>query len=152
MSEKITYITSKGLKKLEDELEHLRTVRRKEVAEYLQETTGDIEDPEFLFAQDEQAFVEGRIRALENMLSNVQIIEPGNRGNLVEIGSTVVIQEEGFDSETYTIVGPAEANPSEGLISDESPIGKALIGNKAGDQLEVKTPSGKVKYRILAVM
>jgi transcription elongation factor GreA len=151
MSEKITYITQKGLNRLESELDHLRTVRRREVAEYLKETIVNIEDPEFLYAQEEQAFVEGRIQALEGMLANFQIIEPGNRGGLVDIGTIVVIKGDDSDSETYTIVGSAEANPSGGFISDESPIGKALMGSIAGDEREVKTPSGLLRYRVLAV-
>lgn len=150
--EKPNYITEKGLEKLQIELVHLSTVRRQEIAQYLQETiSGDVEDPEFLFAQEEQAFVEGRILELEKLLSNVKIIEPGNRGDQVEIGSTVIIKENDNETETYTIVGFAEADPSIGLISDESPIGKALIGSKAGDEKDIRTPSGPVRITILAV-
>lgn len=150
--EKTTYITSKGLEKLQSELLYLSTVRRQEIAQYLQETiSGDVEDPEFLFAQEEQAFVEGRILELERLLANVKIIEPGNQGDIVDIGSTVIIKENGKDSETFTIVGSAEADPAVGLISDESPIGKALIGCKAGDEKEIKTPSGLVRFSIIAV-
>jgi transcription elongation factor GreA len=152
MADKITYITPKGLTKLEQELDYLRTTKRQEVVRYLQEMTSNIDDPEYLYAQDEQAFVEGRIRTLEDMLTRVQIIEPGNRGGVVEVGSTIVIKEDDSETETYMIVGSAEANPTEGLISDESPIGKALIGSRVGDIQEVRTPSGNIRLKIIALM
>ena len=152
MTERITYITPKGLTRLEEELDYLRTKKRQEVVKYLQETTSNIEDPEFLYAQDEQAFVEGRIRALEDMLAKVQIIEKGKCGGIVGVGSTIVIKPDDGETETYMIVGSAEANPSEGLISDESPIGKAFIGSRVGDEREVRTPSGNLKLKILALM
>lgn len=151
MSEKITYITQHGLTKLEDELNYLKTVKRKEIAEVLKETVVNIEDPDFLITQEEQGFVEGRIRDLEMLLSNVEIIQPGYHGDRIKIGSTVVIKEGPDDSSTFTIVGSAEADPVNGLISDESPIGQALIGLKAGDSTEVKTPSGVVKLWVLAI-
>ena len=151
MSEKITYITQHGLTKLEDELSYLKTVKRSEIAETLKEMVVNIEDPDFLITQDEQAFVEGRIRDLEMLLSNVEIIEPGYHGDRIKIGSTVVIKEGDDDSSTFTIVGSAEADPPNGMISDESPIGKALIGLKAGDSTEVTTPSGVVKLWVLAI-
>jgi transcription elongation factor GreA len=105
--EKITFITPKGLERLEGELNHLRTVRRKEIAKTLQDVTGDIEDTEFLIAIEEQAFVEGRILQLESLLVNVRVIGPGqcNKG-LIDIGNTVVIRENTMDAETYMIVAP----------------------------------------------
>lgn len=150
--EKKTYITPKGLNKLKRELDHLRVTRRQEIANILADTEGDVEDTEYLIAIDEQAFVEGRILSLERLLTNVKVIEPGmNRNGIVDIGGSVVIKEDGMASETYTIVGSAEADPSTGFISDESPIGKALIGCKVGDEKDIRTPSGLVRYRVLAV-
>ena len=152
VQEKKTYITPKGLEKLKRELDHLRVTRRQEIANILADTEGDVEDTEYLMAIDEQAFVEGRILELLRLLTNVQVIEPGmNHGGIVDIGSTVVIKEDGMASETYTIVGSAEADPPMGMISDESPIGKALIGCKVGDEKRIQTPSGLVRYRVLAV-
>ncbi|MBU0512965.1 MAG: transcription elongation factor GreA [Chloroflexi bacterium] len=150
--EKVTYITPKGLERLEGELNHLRTARRGEIAQYLQETMGDSEEAEYLLAIEEQAFVEGRIHQLEMLLNNFRVIEPGQSNNgLVEVGNTVVVRENNVDAETYTIVGAAEANPGEGLISNESPLGKALLGSRVGDDLEIKAPAGLLKFRVLAV-
>ena len=152
-SEKVTYITQKGLEKLQSELEYLRTVRRREVADNLQETFGDVEEPEYLMAVEERAFVEGRISQLKQLLSNVQVIRPDqNHGGVVQLGSTVVLREgENSELETYTLVGTAEANPKNGLISNESPLGKALIGSMTGEDVEFEGPAGRLKFRILAV-
>ena len=101
---------------------------------------------------EEQAFVEGRIRQLAQLLCNVKVIQPGQQHNgVVELGSTVVLREGDITAETYTIVGAAEANPAIGFISNESPLGKALLGSKAGDDLEIKAPAGLLKFRVLAV-
>ena len=152
-SEKVTYITQKGLEKLQSELEYLQTVKRQEVADYLQETMGNVEEPEYLIAIEERAFVEGRICQLKSLLSNVQLIRPGqNHSRIVDIGSTVVLRENsGIEIETYTIVGSTEANPGSGLISNESPLGKALLGSRAGDVVEFNGPEGLLKFRVLAV-
>lgn len=151
-SEKVTYITPKGLEKLEAELKYLQTVRRREIANYLQETMGDVEDSEYLIAMEEQAFVEGRICQLEELLSNVKVIEPGQKSKgVVDLGNTIVLREGDNDAETFTIVGAAEADPKVGLISNESPLGKALIGSKVGDDVEIKAPAGLLKFRVLAV-
>ena len=150
-SEKVTYITPKGLEKLEAELMYLRTERRREIANYLQETMGDVEDSEYLIAMEEQAFVEGRICQLEDLLSNVRVIEPGQKSGVVDLGSTIVLREGDNDAETFTIVGAAEADPKIGLISNESPLGRALLGRKVGDDLEIKAPLGLLKFRVLAV-
>ncbi len=151
-SENVTYITPKGLIKLETELAYLRTERRREIANYLQETMGDVEDNEYLIAMEEQAFLEGRICQLENLLRNIKVIEPGQKSNgVVDLGSTVVLREGDIDAETFTIVGGAEADPKLGLISNESPLGKALIGSKVGDDLDIKAPAGLLKFRVLAV-
>ena len=151
-SANITYITPNGLEKLENELAHLRSVRRKEIAEYLKDTMGNIEDNEYLIALEGQAFVEGRIRQLERLLSNVKVIQPGqNNCGIVDLGSIVVLRDANMDSETFTIVGSVEADAQKGLISNESPVGKALLGSQAGEDIEIKTPAGVLNYRVLAV-
>ncbi len=149
--QKVTFITAKGLAKLESELDHLRTFRRKEIAQQLQDTMGEAEEPEYLIALDEQAFNEGRIRELERLLANYQVIEPGHSNGLVQVGNTVVIRENGMEAETYTIVGTAETDPEKGFISNESPLGKALLGSRVGDDIEINAPGGLLKFRVVAV-
>jgi transcription elongation factor GreA len=154
MGNSTVYVTPEGLKKLEDELEHLRTVKRQEVAQRLHEAMEDgelIENAEYEAAKNEQAFVEGRILELEHMLAQAQVIEPGKSTGVVGIGSTVVIQEDGKPAETYTIVGAAEANPRDGLISNESPMGQALLDHKAGDDVDVRAPAGLLRFRIVKI-
>jgi len=154
MGNSAVYVTPEGLKKLEEELEHLRTVKRQEVAQRLHEAMEDgelIENAEYEAAKNEQAFVEGRILELEHMLAQAQVIEPGKSTGVVGIGSTVVIQENGKAPETYTIVGAAEANPREGLISNESPLGQALLDHRAGDEVEVRAPAGTLRFRIVKI-
>ncbi len=151
------FLTKAGKKKLDDELEHLRTIKRKEVAERLREAAESslgefVEDPEFEAAKNEQSFVEGRIRELEIILANAQIIIKRRKKNgLVEIGSTVVIKDGRRNPEEYLIVGAAEANPREGKISHQSPLGVALIGAKVGDKVEVTAPAGSFKVKIIEV-
>ena len=150
--EKTTYVTPKGLEKLEAELLYLRTEKRREIANNLQDTMGDVEDSEYLIAMEEQAFVEGRISQLEDLLANIKIIEPGQKSiGIVDLGSTVVVREGDRDPETFTLVGAAEADPLTGLISNESPLGKALLGSKVGDDIAFKAPDGILKFRVLAV-
>jgi transcription elongation factor GreA len=154
MGNSAVYVTPEGLKKLEDELEHLRTVKRQEVAQRLHEAMEDgelIENAEYEAAKNEQAFVEGRILELEHMLAQAQVIEPGKSTGVVGIGSTVVIQEDSKPAETYTIVGAAEANPREGLISNESPLGQALLDHKVGDDVDVRAPAGTLRFRIVKI-
>ena len=154
MGNSAVYVTSEGLKKLEDELEHLRTVKRQEVAQRLHEAMEDgelIENAEYEAAKNEQAFVEGRILELEHMLAQAQVIETGKSTGIVGIGSTVVIQENSKPAETYTIVGAAEANPREGLISNESPLGQALLDRKPGDDVDVRAPAGTLRFRIVKI-
>ncbi|MBF8255649.1 MAG: greA [Anaerolineales bacterium] len=154
MGNSAVYVTPEGLKKLEDELEHLRTVKRQEVAQRLHEAMEDgelIENAEYEAAKNEQAFVEGRILELEHMLAQAQVIEPGKSTGVVGIGSTVVIQEDGKPAETYTIVGAAEANPRDGLISNESPMGQALLDHKVGDDVDVRAPAGTLRFRIVKI-
>ena len=148
----LTYITQKGLDKLEAELAYLQNERRKEIASYLRETQGDIEEAEYLMVLDEQAFVEGRIWQLEQLLANVKVIQPGqNHSGVVDLGSTVVLRDGHMETETYTIVGSTEADPQNGMISNVSPLGKALLGSKVGEEIEYKTPGGLLNFRVLAV-
>jgi transcription elongation factor GreA len=148
------YVTPDGLKKLEEELEQLRTVKRAEVAQRLHEAMegGElIENAEYEAAKNEQAFVEGRILELEHMLAQAKVIEPGQTGGFVRIGSTVIVREGSGPKETYTIVGSAEASPKEGLISNESPLGQALLDHQVGDTVEVHAPAGVLRYKIVEV-
>jgi transcription elongation factor GreA len=149
------FLTKEGFRKLQEELDYLRTVKRQEVADRLHEAMegGElIENAEYEAAKNEQAFVEGRILELEHMLAQAQVIEPGKSKDVVRIGSTVVVQEDGNGgSETYTIVGVAEANPREGLISNESPLGVSLLDHKVGDIVEVKAPAGVLRFRVVKI-
>lgn len=149
-----TYLTPEGLKKIQEELEYLRTVKRKEVAARLRaalEEGGDLtENAEYEAAKNEQAFVEGRIQELEHILANAKVIQEAQR-DVVDVGSTVTVEEEDGTVTTYTIVGQAEAAPQEGRISNESPLGQALIGHKVGEEVEVRAPGGQFKVRILKV-
>src|SRR5512140_2740831 len=125
----VTFLTKEGFQRLQEELDQLRNVKRQEVADRLHEAMegGElIENAEYEAAKNEQAFVEGRIQELDMLLATARVIEEegGHRDGQVSVGSTVVIQEQGFEAETYTIVGAAEASPREGKISNESPIGK----------------------------
>ncbi len=150
-----TFLTRDGYRKLQEELDYLRTYKRQEIAERLHEAMDGgelIENAEYEAAKNEQAFVEGRILELEHMLAQAKIIEPGTSKDLVRIGSTVVVQEDGDKPETYTIVGAAEANPKQGLISNESPLGQALIDHRVGDEVEVLAPAGRLHFRIVKIM
>jgi transcription elongation factor GreA len=151
-----SYLTQAGYNKLQEELDHLRTVKRQEVANRLHEAMADGDagidnDAEVDAAKNEQAFVEGRIRELELILSNARIIEEDRVWETVEIGAKVVIQENGTEPEKYTIVGAAEANPRNGFISNESPLGKALMGHKVGDVITVDAPNGKFTVTLIKV-
>ncbi|HOA21568.1 MAG TPA: transcription elongation factor GreA [Anaerolineaceae bacterium] len=149
----ISYLTREGFEKLQLELEELRNVRRKEIAVRLQEAMEDgelIENAEYEDAKNEQAFVEGRIKDLELLLATARIIDEGeNEQGLIQVGTTVTIQEEGYDPETYMIVGPAEADPILGRISNESPIGRALINRKVGETVKVEAPGGAFTVLII---
>jgi transcription elongation factor GreA len=151
------FLTKEGFQKLQEELDHLRTAKRQEVAARLHEAMegGElIENAEYEAAKNEQAFVEGRIQELELLLATAQIIEEngkGNRGDIIQIGSKVTIKEGNYDPETFVIVGAAEANPRDGKISNESPIGKAILNHKSGDVVRVETPSGTYNVKIMKV-
>jgi transcription elongation factor GreA len=147
-----TYLTEEGKAELERELDELLTVRRPELAVKLKEAVaqGDLkENADYHDTREQQAFVEGRIQYLENILRRVEVISSEGVSDVVQLGSHVTIREEGIDEdETYMIVGAAEANPREGKISHESPIGAALIGHKKGDTVRVQTPSGEITVKI----
>jgi transcription elongation factor GreA len=150
-----SYLTRQGYLKLQEELEHLRTVKRLEVAARLHEAMegGElIEDAEYEAAKNEQAFVEGRIQELEILLANARIIEETVKPeDHVQIASKVTIQEDNNEPEVYTIVGPAEADPRTGRISNESPLGRALMDHHQGDMVSVEAPGGAFKVRVLKV-
>jgi transcription elongation factor GreA len=155
MSNNTVYLTKEGYEKLESELEYLINVRRKEVANQIAEAKaeGDIsENAGYDEAKNAQAFLEGRIREVENRIRNAQLIDDmaGSPSNIVALGRTVVVQELGSDlEETYAIVGSVEVDPKNGRISNESPMGKALLGKKVGDKITVKTPGGEIEFKIL---
>lgn len=147
------YLSKEGLEKIKNELEHLKTKGREEVAARLKfaKSLGDLsENAEYKAALDAQSMTEERIAKLEDIIKRAVVIEKTN-GSTVELGSLVVLKKEGDESKTfkYTIVGPEEADIVSGKISNKSPIGSALIGKKKGDKISVKTPSGGSKYTIL---
>jgi transcription elongation factor GreA len=149
-----SFLTRNGYQKLQDELEYLRTAKRQEVAERLHEAMegGElIEDAEYEAAKNEQAFVEGRIQELEMLLANARVIEETAKSDVVQVGTKVTIQEEGCEPEKYTIVGPAEADPREGRISNESPLGRALMDHRSNDRVRVDAPGGAFFVLILKV-
>ncbi len=149
-------LTDEGLKNLEAELEELKTVKRKEIAEKIKVALsfGDLsENSEYDEAKNEQAIVEARIAAIENMLKNVQIINEDELSTeIIHVGSKVKVRDIDFDDICdYKIVGSSEADPVNGRISDESPVGKGLIGHKVGDMVEIETPAGSMSYEILEI-
>ncbi len=149
-------LTPSGLKKLEDELEYLKSSKRREVAERIKIAIsyGDIsENSEYEDAKNEQAFVEGRILTLEKMLRNASVIDEGEIDtDVVSIGSTVVLKDLEFNEDLeYTIVGSAESNPNDSKISNESPVGRAILGKPVGSEVEVSVPAGNIKYRIISI-
>ena len=149
-------LTQEGYQKLEDEVEFLKTVRRREVAERIKIAIsfGDIsENAEYDEAKNEQAQLEERIMKLENMIRKAVIIDESKiDSNIVTIGSIVTVNDMEFEEEVeYTIVGSAEADPYEGKISNESPVGKALLGRTIGDVVEVQVPDGVAKFEILEI-
>jgi len=156
MDEQQVFLTREGYKKLEEELHYLRTVRRQEVAERLRAAQEDgevLENAEYDDAKNEQAFLEGRILELETILRNAVIIEEkSHRRDAVGLGCQVTIMEVGGgELETYHIVGSAEAEPERGYISYLSPLGKALLGHKVGDEVTVDAPDGELHFRIISI-
>jgi len=153
---KQTILTDEGLKKLEEELEHLKTVTRKEVADKIKVALsfGDLsENSEYDEAKNEQALVESRIAQIEAMLKNVKLLDEDEISNdMISVGSKVKLFDKEFDEEVdYQIVGSTEADPLQGRISDESPLGKFLLGHKVGDVVEVETPGGICIYEVLEI-
>lgn len=155
MTDKPVFLTAEGRTKIETELEYMRTVRRREVADRIHSAKdqGDITDnAEYEDAKNEQAFVEGRILELESKLRNaVLIANTANGSGTVQLGSTVTIKDHDGEESRYTIVGSAEAKPAQGRISNESPVGRSLLGRRVGDEVPVRTPGGIVNYTIIAV-
>jgi transcription elongation factor GreA len=149
------YLTPEGLKKLEEELEFYKTVKRGEVAQRLRDamSEGEVEEnPEYEDAKNEQAFVEGKIIDIEQILSNAILIENKGPANEVRLGSKVSITEVGTRSaENYVIVGSAEADPINGKISHESPLGKALIGRKVNETFAIQAPDGAIKFKVTSI-
>lgn len=153
---KVTTVSSEGLKKLQEELEYLKTTKRKEVAEAIKVARGfgDLsENSEYDEAKNEQGLVEARIAEIEAMLKNVKVIDESNIAtDKVSVGNRVKVYDETFEEEVeYTIVGSSEANPMEFKISDESPIGKALIGATIGEVVKAETPGGETVMKIVEI-
>ena len=150
-----TYLTANGAKLYREELENLKGPVREQLSKRLRAAIqqGDLsENADYTSAKEEQAFIEGRILDLEAILKNVIIIDELKRsGEIVEIGSTVTVQEDGDKPETYTLIGPQEANPINGKISFESPIGQALINHHKGEIIQIETPQGILKLKILNI-
>jgi len=155
MAHKEVAITPEGLRRLEEELAYLRTTKRQEMAERIKQARdyGDLaENPEYEDAKNEQAFVEGRIMELEEMLRNARVIDAPAETGVVTLGSHVVLKDlEYGDVVEYEVVGPPEADPQHNRISDQSPVGRAIMGQKPGTIVEVDAPAGKLRYEILSV-
>ena len=156
MSEKKTVLTYEGLKNLEEELLELKTVRRKSVAEKIKEARGQgdlSENAEYDAAKEEQAEIEARIVVIEKMLRNAEVIDEDDiNSDTVGIGGKVTLYDQEFDETVkYSIVGSAEADPGRGRISNESPLGKALIGHRKDDIIEVDAPDGVISYKIIGI-
>ena len=148
------FITKQGLEKLKKELERLKTVKRREIAQSLQKAKelGDLsENAEYSEAKESQSFNEGRISELEEIIKGAATIKTSaNQGDIVQIGSTVQVKNSNISRE-YTIVGSEEADPANGRISNKSPLGVAFLGKKTGDEVEIETPGGKMRYKILGI-
>ena len=149
----VSFLTQEGYDELQNELEYLRTIKRKEVAQRLHEAMegGElIENAEYEAAKNEQAFTEGRIKELEYLLATARIVTDAQKTDSIQVGSRVTVVEEGLDEEEiYIIVGAAEAKPSVRKISNESPLGKAMLNHKAGDTVTVNAPAGAYKVKII---
>ncbi len=153
MAEKAVPMTKDGIERLEKELEQLRNVRRPEVAERIhaaKELASAQNNAEYEEAKNEQAFVEGRIMTLEHLLQNVSVIdeESAHHANRAQLGSKLTLDSSDGHTLVYTIVGPAEARPTEGMISNESPVGRALLGKRVGDQVQVQVPKGVLRLTV----
>ena len=155
MAEKKNLMTYEGLKKLEDELQDLKVNRRKEVAQKIKEAReqGDLsENAEYDAAKDEQRDIEARIEEIEKILKNAEVADDEFGAGVINLGSTVTVYDCEFDEEiVFKLVGSTEAKSLENKMSNEAPLGKALIGKAAGDEVEVETPSGIMKYKVINV-
>lgn len=154
MPRKEEYLTPEGLKRLQDEMRDLRDERRPEVAARINTATqsgGTVDNAEYDEAKSAQAFVEGRIRELENILANAVVAERTDNPDAVGIGSRVTVKEQGGKTQRYVVVGSAEASPLQGKISNESPVGQALLGKAVGDEVEVATPARVIRLRITRI-
>ncbi len=154
MAEKVNFLTAEGRVKLEQELNHLRDVRRIEVAESLKAAVeeGDLtENAGYDETKREQAFIEGRIRELEAILANARVLTGSVKTDVILLGASVTVAEDNYAPETYQIVGRTEADPVKGRISNESPLGKALLGKRTGDLVRVDTPGGTTHFKVLAI-
>ena len=154
MTDKPIYLTLEGKQKLEEELDYLINVRRPEVAEAIRSAKeeGDLsENSAYDEAKLNQGFVEGRIQTIQAQLRNAVIIEKNGNSDQVHLGNQVTVEEEGFGQETYQIVGSAEADPMNGKISNESPIGKALLGAKVGQTVTAETPDGQIAFKVIEI-
>jgi transcription elongation factor GreA len=154
MSNQETFLTKEGFQKLEDELHQLKVVRRVEIARAIHDAKmdGDVsENAGYEEAKRQQAFLEGRIMTIETLLKSAVIIEQNGPSDVVTLGSQVTVVEEGWEPESYVIVGSAEADPGNGRISNESPLGKALMGQRVGDRVTYKAPSGSIEMKILNI-
>lgn len=152
--DKPVYVTDQGIVDLEKELEYLLTIKRPDTVERMQEAKGGgdwMDQTEYMLIEEELAHVDGRIQEVQYMLNHAQLIQPGNDDNIVNIGETVIIQPDDGEPESYTIVGIAEADPAAGFISNESPLGRALLDHKVGDEVVVHAPAGDMHYRIVQV-
>ena len=146
-------LTPEGLTKLNEELKTLIEVKRKEVIERIREAAahGDLsENADYAQAREEQSFIEGRIAEIEDVIKNAEIIHSNGNHNTVSIGSTTILKVGGNERK-YTIVGSNEANPKENKISNESIVGKALLGKKVGEKTKVQTPAGETEYEIVSI-
>lgn len=151
---KEVYLTPEGLAKLKEELEYLRTARRQDVAEMLQrakEMGGTVNNAEYEDAKNLQAFVEGRILTLERLTKNAVIIAEEHATDSVKVGTTVALLTNEGEEENYTIVGSYEADPIQGRISNESPVGKALLGKRVGDEVQVQAPEGSLRLTVIGI-
>ena len=155
MIDDVVYITEEGMQKIKEELAYLKTTRTEEIANKLQVAIaqGDLkENADYHAAKEEQGFVEGRIRDLEDSLRRAQVIKDVGPSDIVRVGSTVtVFVEDDDEPETYNIVGAHEADPSNGRISNESPFGRALIGAKKGQTVAAQTPGGEIRLRVQSI-
>ena len=148
------FLTAEGLEKIKIELDELVNVKRPELSRRLRAAIemGDLsENADYIKAKEDQGFLEGRIQELEHIVKNVVIITENNNHDSVQIGSEVVVKEEGFEEEIFSIVGSKEADPQKGKISYESPIGKSLLKHRVGEIVRVETPGGHINFKIIEI-